>query len=256
MKLQELFENNIINENIDSLKFECEVDVKDNLCNYIKQMGGEVLGAEQDADQYQVLARNLSQETIDKINNHPKIVLVQGEGMLEASPYSSMSKLKDKAVGATKGLVGGGQVEQGRQEAGKQANLLFKQFKQFLGQSGGDPKMFDPEILVTFLSRQKGVDVSKLNIPQVNNINLKQTQSALLGAGQQIASMGTNVSARKVQPTNQQTQAQPAPQQPSRQPVQQTKTVSSSGQSNELWNKISSIANDDVKREMLLKLIR
>lgn len=77
-------------------------------------------------------------------------------------PYGVGQSIANKAKGAVKGLVGGGQYEQGAAEAGEKANSMFIQFKRYIGRKYGKKPSYVTYNDVAAFMTANGMDVSLL----------------------------------------------------------------------------------------------
>lgn len=107
--------------------------------------------------------------------------------VLNERPYSRTQGAIDKATGKVKGVFGSGQVEQGAAAAGKHANDLWKQFKNYLGQVYGTaPDMVDYNEVENFFEAN-GLDPKVLGPNTNRKFSPKDVGECLLKAVREYA---------------------------------------------------------------------
>lgn len=105
-------------------------------------------------------------------------------------PYSRTSSSINRAKSAVKGLVGGGQYEQGAEQAGQLANSYFMNFKRYIGSKyGTKPKFVTYNDVKDFMSTNK-LDISGLGSNQNMTFTPKDVAGIFLKAAQEQVSSG------------------------------------------------------------------
>lgn len=145
------------------------------------------------------------------------------EELNEARPYSRSQSAVDSAKGKVKGMFGSGQVEQGAQEVGAEANKLWGDFKHYIGRKYGKAQSTVPYADVAQFFKGKGLDPKFLGNNQRRSFTPKDVGSALLQAAREYMNDYAEQGAEQEQPQQSQPQSkpqeQPAPQsQPQSQP--------------------------------------
>lgn len=101
---------------------------------------------------------------------------------LNERPYSRTRSAVDSIKGSAKGLVGSGQVEQGAQEIGQQANQLWNDFKRYVGRKyGNQPKSVTYQDVANFFKGNQ-LDVAQLGANQNRSFQPKDVGQAILKA--------------------------------------------------------------------------
>jgi len=105
-------------------------------------------------------------------------------------PYGRTSSAINRAKGAVKGFVGGGQYEQGAEQAGQLANRYFMNFKRYIGSKyGRKPQYVTFDDVKGFLDSNK-LDASGLGSNQNMTFTPKDVANLLLKAAQEQVSSG------------------------------------------------------------------
>lgn len=160
-------------------------------------------------------------------------------------PYSRTQSAINRSKSAVKGLVGGGQYEQGAEQAGQLANRLFLNFKRYIGTKYGKKPSYVTFKDVAGFMQQNGMDSKLLG----NNSNMtytpKDVANVFLKAAQEMSSrMGDVEPQQQPQAGNAPSTEQPAPQQ--QQQPQNNSTGTGSGQ-------LSSLSDEE--RAQLLSIL-
>ncbi|WNA15923.1 structural protein [Xanthomonas phage XaC1] len=125
-------------------------------------------------------------------------------------PYSRTQSAINRSKSAVKGLVGGGQYEQGAEQAGQLANRLFLNFKRYIGTKYGKKPSYVTFKDVASFMQQNGMDSKLLG----NNSNMtytpKDVANVFLQAAQEMSSrMGDSEPQQQPQAGNAPQQQQP-----------------------------------------------
>ncbi len=105
-------------------------------------------------------------------------------------PYGRTTGAINRAKGAVKGLVGGGQYEQGAEQAGQLANRYFMNFKRFIGSKyGRKPQYVTFDDVKSFMDTNK-LDSSALGTNQNMTFTPKDVAQLFLKAAQEQVSSG------------------------------------------------------------------
>lgn len=104
------------------------------------------------------------------------------EELNEARPYSRSQSAVDSAKGKVKGFFGSGQVEQGAQEVGAEANRLWAEFKRYVGRKYGKAQPSVPYADVVQFFKGNGLDIKHLGNNPRRSFTPKDVGSALLNA--------------------------------------------------------------------------
>lgn len=105
-------------------------------------------------------------------------------------PYSRTSSAMNRAKGAVKGFVGGGQYEQGAEQAGQLANRYFMNFKRYIGSKyGRKPQYVTFDDVKGFMDSNK-LDASGLGSNQNMTFTPKDVANLFLKAAQEQVSSG------------------------------------------------------------------
>lgn len=86
-----------------------------------------------------------------------EVFMYQTPEIVMEAPYSMSQSMADKAKGSLKGVFGGGQEEQGQREAGKKANVLFKELRRYIGQTMGKGQTSVPADIIQSFLKSKGL---------------------------------------------------------------------------------------------------
>lgn len=105
-------------------------------------------------------------------------------------PYGRTTGAINRAKSAVKGLVGGGQYEQGAEQAGQLANRYFMNFKRYIGSKyGRKPQYVTYDDVKGFMDSNK-LDSSDLGTNQNMTFTPKDVASLFLKAAQEQVSSG------------------------------------------------------------------
>lgn len=105
-------------------------------------------------------------------------------------PYGRTTGAINRAKSAVKGLVGGGQYEQGAEQAGQLANRYFMNFKRYIGSKyGRKPQYVTFDDVKGFMDSNK-LDSSDLGTNQNMTFTPKDVASLFLKAAQEQVSSG------------------------------------------------------------------
>lgn len=171
---------------------------------------------------------------------------------LNERPYSRTQSAIDSAKGKVKGMFGSGQVEQGAQDSGRQANQLWADFKRYIGRKyGSHPQAVSYNDVAAFFKGNK-LDTSFLGNNERRSFSTKDVGNALLQAVQKLNTDYTNDEEEAPEQDKQgQPQGQPQDQ---GQPSQDNSQGQSQGSgAPALPDRLSSLSAAD--RAKLLKLI-
>lgn len=136
----------------------------------------------------------------------------------EARPYSRSQSAIDSAKGKVKGMFGSGQIEQGAQEVGAEANRLWAEFKRYIGKKYGKAQSSVPYADVAQFFNGNQLDVKFLGNNQRRSFTPKDVGNALLQAAREY--MNTYRDQEEPKLTKQQSEpSQQATNEPSSQPV-------------------------------------
>lgn len=118
-------------------------------------------------------------------------------------PYSRTTSAMNRAKGAVKGFVGGGQYEQGAEQAGQLANRYFMNFKRYIGSKyGRKPQYVTYDDVKGFMDSNK-LDASGLGSNQNMTYTPKDVANMFLKAAQEQVSSGMVPPAGSTQPSTQ-----------------------------------------------------
>lgn len=153
----------------------------------------------------------------------------------EARPYSRSQSAIDSAKGKVKGMFGSGQIEQGAQEVGAEANRLWSEFKRYIGRKYGKSQSSVPYADVARFFQGNGLDISPLGNNQRRSFTPKDVGTALLQSARQNMDMHSNEELPQEQQPKQgqgnpQPQGQGEPPEQSQPEVQQPQASSIAGQ--------------------------
>lgn len=105
-------------------------------------------------------------------------------------PYSRTASAMNRAKSKVKGFVGGGQYEQGAEQAGQLANRYFMNFKRYIGSKyGRKPQYVTYEDVKGFMDSNK-LDASGLGSNQNMTYTPKDVANLFLKAAQEQVSSG------------------------------------------------------------------
>lgn len=125
---------------------------------------------------------------------------------LNERPYSRTQSAIDAAKGKVKGAFGSGQIEQGAQEVGAEANKLWMDFKRYIGRKYGKAQQTVPYgDVVAFFTGNK-LDPKFLGNNQRRSFTPKDVGQALLAAVREY--MNEFPQDRQEEPEQQQNQSQ------------------------------------------------
>lgn len=176
---------------------------------------------------------------------------------LNERPYSRTRSAIDSTKGKVKGVFGSGQVEQGAQQTGEQANRLWSDFKRYVGRKYGmHPKSVSFEDVSAFF-KGNNLDTSFLGTNARRTFSPKDVGQALLAAAREMNDefadqQGDEESSEPSSPQSKPNR--PAPQQeekPSDEPQQEE--PARNAPDNALQTKLSSLSS--AERAKLIKLI-
>ena len=125
-------------------------------------------------------------------------------------PYSRTASSINRAKSAVKGLVGGGQYEQGAEQAGQIANRFFMDFKRYIGSKYGRKQPYVTYNDVKSFMNSKKLDTSALGTNQNMTYTPKDVADLFLKAAQEQVSSGL-VPPEEQNPPADQGQANPNP---------------------------------------------
>ncbi|HCJ9510176.1 hypothetical protein ACRYKS_21715 [Escherichia coli] len=108
------------------------------------------------------------------------------EELNEARPYSRSQSAVDSAKGKVKGFFGSGQVEQGAQEVGAEANRLWAEFKRYVGRKYGKAQPSVPYADVAQFFKGNNLDIKHLGNNSRRTFTPKDVGSALLAAARDL----------------------------------------------------------------------
>jgi len=165
---------------------------------------------------------------------------------LNERPYSRSQSAIDSAKGKVKGMFGSGQVEQGAQETGQQANQLWNDFKRYIGKKyGSHPQAVSFGDVANFFKGNK-LDTSFLGTNERRSFSPKDVGAALMKAVQK---------ANSEYPDEEKPQGQPQPQQQGQeeQPQGQQPTNEPPAGNSSFGGELSALSPED--RAKLLRLI-
>lgn len=112
-------------------------------------------------------------------------VITHNTELQEDRPYSRTQSAIDAAKGKVKGMFGSGQVEQGAQEVGAEANKYWNDFKRFVGRKYGKSQNSVPFQDVEQFFKGNGLDTKFLGNNPRRSFTPKDVGSALLQAVRQ-----------------------------------------------------------------------
>ncbi|QCW18924.1 hypothetical protein SEPL_190 [Salmonella phage SE_PL] len=101
---------------------------------------------------------------------------------LNERPYSRTQSAIDAAKGKVKGAFGSGQIEQGAQEVGAEANKLWMDFKRYIGRKYGKAQQTVPYGDVVAFFQGNKLDPKFLGNNQRRSFTPKDVGQALLAA--------------------------------------------------------------------------
>lgn len=107
---------------------------------------------------------------------------------LNERPYSRTQSAIDSTKGKVKGMFGSGQVEQGAQDAGQQANQLWSDFKRYVGRKYGKQPASIPYGDVAAFFNGNNLDVKFLGTNTRRSFTPKDVGTALLSAAREMSS--------------------------------------------------------------------
>lgn len=171
---------------------------------------------------------------------------------LNERPYSRTRSAIDSAKGKVKGMFGSGQVEQGAQSTGQQANQLWADFKRYIGGKYGSHPQSVPYKDVAAFFNGNGLDTKFLGNNARRSFTPKDVGNAILAAARESADMYSN----NGQQQQQQGQSQPQSQgqgQPQGQSQSQGQPQGQPSGGSGFKGRLSSLSPAD--RAKLLKLI-
>ncbi|EMR6008339.1 hypothetical protein WJW27_005170 [Escherichia coli] len=104
----------------------------------------------------------------------------------EARPYSRSQSAIDSAKGKVKGFFGSGQIEQGAQEVGAEANRLWAEFKRYVGRKYGKAQPSVPYADVAQFFKGNNLDIKYLGNNPRRSFTPKDVGTALLNAARDL----------------------------------------------------------------------
>lgn len=104
----------------------------------------------------------------------------------EARPYSRSQSAIDSAKGKVKGFFGSGQIEQGAQEVGAEANKLWAEFKRYVGRKYGKAQPTVPYADVAQFFKGNNLDIKYLGNNTRRSFTPKDVGTALLNAARDL----------------------------------------------------------------------
>lgn len=171
---------------------------------------------------------------------------------LNERPYSRTQSAIDSVKGKAKGVFGSGQMEQGAQEVGSQANQLWMDFKRFIGRKYGKAQASVPFGDVEGFFKQNNLPTKILGTNTRRSFAPKDVGNAILAAAREMATSDPEQQQPQGQPQQQQQGGgQPAQGQPQGQPQQAPAPQSTAGG---LEGKLASLSPSD--REKLLSMLQ
>lgn len=170
-------------------------------------------------------------------------------------PYSRTQAAKDSIVGGIKGLVGGGQKEQGNASTGEMANQYYNDFKYYVGTQGLNGKKYiEAQVLIDWMN-SKGFDTSVVSKEPSDMISPKEAASFILLASRKKKRLGANQMQQKPQDKTQATVSSPINQK-EQEPTSEKPQVQQVPQqvSNSILKVINSLSSPD--RDTLIKYLK
>lgn len=169
---------------------------------------------------------------------------------LNERPYSRTQSAIDTAKGKVKGMFGSGQVEQGAQQSGQQANQLWADFKRYIGRKYGSHPQSVPYGDVAAFFKGNNLDTKFLGNNDRRSFTPKDVGTAILAAARDMADEYKQDEPEQEQPSSQgQGESQPQ----SSGNSGQGEPAQSSGSGQGLQGQLASLSPAD--RAKLLKLI-
>lgn len=169
---------------------------------------------------------------------------------LNERPYSRTQSAIDTAKGKVKGMFGSGQVEQGAQQSGQQANQLWADFKRYIGRKYGSHPQSVPYGDVAAFFKGNNLDTKFLGNNDRRSFTPKDVGTAILAAARDMADEYKQDEPKQEQPSSQgQGESQPQ----SSGNSGQGEPAQSSGSGQGLQGQLASLSPAD--RAKLLKLI-
>ncbi|AQW88732.1 Hsp70 heat shock protein [Serratia phage BF] len=170
---------------------------------------------------------------------------------LNERPYSRTQSAIDSVKGKAKGMFGSGQVEQGAQQTGQQANQLWNDFKRYVGRKyGSHPQAVSYADVAAFF-KGNNLDTKFLGNNERRSFTPKDVGNAILSAARELGDDYTNQDDEQEEqgqpPAGDNSQGQPQGGSQGGQPP-----AGGSG-SSDLSGKLSSLSASD--RAKLLRLI-
>ncbi len=167
----------------------------------------------------------------------------------EARPYSRTQSAVDAAKGKVKGMFGSGQVEQGAQEVGAEANKLWNEFKHYIGRKYGKAQSTVPYADVVQFFKGKQLDPKFLGNNQRRSFTPKDVGNALLQAAREY--MNDYRDQDEEQPQSQGNP--PAQGQPQGQPQEQPQPSPQGGSGNPMASQLQGLSQQE--RDNLLRML-
>lgn len=112
-------------------------------------------------------------------------VITHNTELQEDRPYSRTQGAIDAAKGKVKGMFGSGQVEQGAQEVGAEANKYWNEFKRYIGRKYGKSQSTVPYSDVEEFFKGNNLDTKFLGNNNRRSFTPKDVGNALLQAVRQ-----------------------------------------------------------------------
>lgn len=175
---------------------------------------------------------------------------------LNERPYSRTQSAIDSVKGKAKGMFGSGQVEQGAQQTGQQANQLWNDFKRYVGRKyGAHPQAVTYADVAAFFKGNK-LDTKFLGNNERRSFSPKDVGNAILSAARELGDDYSNQEDEpEIKPEVKDQSPQPSAdnsEQPSADNSSNPQKGSGAG-SSDLSGRLSSLSASD--RAKLLKLI-
>lgn len=172
---------------------------------------------------------------------------------LNERPYSRTQSAIDSAKGKVKGMFGSGQVEQGAQQSGQQANQLWADFKRYIGRKYGSHPQSVPYGDVAAFFKGNNLDTKFLGNNERRSFTPKDVGTAILAAARDMADEYKQDEPEQEQQPSSQGQGQGESQPQSSGNSGQGEPAQSSGSGQGLQGQLASLSPAD--RAKLLKLI-
>ncbi|SOK58480.1 hypothetical protein [Yersinia phage fHe-Yen9-04] len=169
---------------------------------------------------------------------------------LNERPYSRTQSAIDSVKGKAKGMFGSGQVEQGAQQSGQQANQLWNDFKRYVGKKYGEHPQAVSYADVAAFFKGNNLDIKFLGQNERRSFTPKDVGTAILSAAREMADDYAN---DEESPQEQNKPEQSQGNQPQPQTQGQGNNAPQAGSSSDFAGKLSSLSASD--RAKLMRLI-